>query len=185
MSILKPIDPSDATGTTKEIFEHLAQNMNRIPAMVRVMAHSPAITETYVHFNQALAKSSLSQRTLALITVAVAEINGCDYTLSIGIALAKRHGVEERELAFARAGRAEYDKTARTLEFATSIVRRAGQVPHADLERLRQNGFSDREIVDIIGAVGLNIFRNYFNLVVGTDIDVPVVRTGRSTQPVS
>jgi FMN-dependent NADH-azoreductase len=42
-----------------------------------------------------------------------------------------------------------------------SIVRRAGQVPHADVERLR----------------------NYFNLVVGTDIDVPVVRTSRSTQP--
>ena len=185
MSVLKPIEPSDATGVTKEIFDHLEKNMNRIPAMVRVMAHSPAIAETYMHFNQALAKSSLSPRTLALITVAIAEISGCDYTLSIGIALARRHGVEEPELAAARAGRAEDDKTARTLEFATSIVRRVGQVPHEDVERLRQSGFSDREIVDIIGAVGLNIFRNYFNLVVGTDIDVPVARTSRSAQLVS
>ena len=184
MSILNPIEPSDATGVTKDIFDHLEKNMSRIPAMVRVMAHSPAIAETYMHFNQALAKSSLSPRALALITVAVAEINGCDYTLSIGIALAKRHGVEEGELAAARAGRAEDGKTARMLEFATSIVRHAGQVPHADVERLR-NGLSDQEIVDIIGAVGLNIFRNYFNLVVSTDIDVPVVRTSRRAPLVS
>jgi hypothetical protein len=47
MSVLKPIDPSDATGTTKDIFDHLTQNMNRIPAMMRVMAHSPEIAETY------------------------------------------------------------------------------------------------------------------------------------------
>jgi len=165
------------------MFDRLAQNMGRVPSMLCVMAHSPAIADAYVHFNQALAKSSLSPRMLALIAVAIAEINGCDYTLSTGVALAKKRGVEERELAEARAGRADDDKTARTLEFATSIVRRAGQVPDGDVERLRQNGFSDQEIIDIIGAVGLNIFRNYFNLVVGTDIDVPVVRSSRSPQP--
>lgn len=185
MSVLQPIDPSAATGTTKEIFNHLEKNIHRIPAMVRVMAHSPAITETYLHFNQALAKSSLSQRTLALITVAIAEINGCDYTLSIGIALGKHHGIPEQELDAARSGHARDEKTALTLAFATSIVRRAGQVPRVEVDRLRRDGFSDAEIVEVIGAVGLNIFRNYFNLVVGTDIDVPVARTSRNAQLVS
>ena len=58
-------------------------------------------------------------------------------------------------------------------------------MPPADVERLRESGFSDRERIDIIAAVGLNIFRNSFNLVVGTDIDIPVVRTSRSPQLVS
>lgn len=182
MAVLDSIEPQVATGTTKALYDELEKTMNQVPSMVRIMANSPAVVDTYMHFNHALARSTLSQRTLALITVAIAEVSSCDYTLSIGIALAKRHGVPEQELNAARLGQASDDKTARTLEFATNIVRRAGQVPHAEVGRLRQNGFSDQEIVEIVAAVGLNIFRNYFNLVVGTDVDVPLVRTSRSAR---
>jgi hypothetical protein len=35
----------------------------------------------------------------------------------------------------------------------------------------------DEEIVEIIGMVALGAFRNYFDLVVGSDVDFPLVRT--------
>ncbi len=38
----------------------------------------------------------------------------------------------------------------------------------------------DEEIVEIVAAVALNVFRNYFNLIAGTEIDVPLVRTSRA-----
>jgi uncharacterized peroxidase-related enzyme len=182
MAVLKEIDPKHATGRTKELFDGLDRPLGRVPTMVRLMANSPAILDTYLHFSHALEETTLSPRVRALITVAIAEINGCDYTLSLGMALAKRQGVSDEDLQLARFGRAHDLKTADALCFATSIASRGGRVPRADVERLRRDGFSDAEIVDIVAAVAFNIFRNYFNLLLDPDIDSPVVRTSQTTQ---
>jgi alkylhydroperoxidase family enzyme len=184
MAVLTSIDPTVATGDTQQMFEALQRGIGRVPAMVRLMAHSPAILETYLHFNHALERTTLSPRMRALITVAIAERNGCDYTLSLGMALGRQQGVATDDLEAAREGRASDSKTADTLQFATDIVGRAGHVAPAQVERLRERGFSEAEIVDIVAAVGLNVFRNYFNLVLATDIDTPLVRAGNRTQAV-
>jgi AhpD family alkylhydroperoxidase len=180
MALLTEIDPKDATGQTKALFDRLERAVGRVPTMIRLMGASPAVLDAYLHFNHALEQTTLSPKTRALITVAIAELNGCDYTLSLGMALGKRQGVPEDELDAARSGRANDAKTRNTLEFATNVVRRAGRVPRANVERLLHNGFSSQEIVDIIAAVALNVFRNYFNLALATDIDSPIVRTKQS-----
>ena len=183
MAMLKPVDAQNATDSVKTAFERLERALGRVPEMINLMANSPSVLETYMHFNHALERTTLSPKTRALITVAIAEMNGCDYTLSLGMDLAKRQGVAEAELNAARLGSSHDSKTNDLLHFATSIVRNAGRVPYVDLERLRRQGVSDQEIVEVIAAVALNLFRNYFNLVAGTDIDSPVVRTVRSEQP--
>lgn len=48
------------------------------------------------------------------------------------------------------------------------------------MARLQRHGFSDAESVGLAGAVGLNVLRNYFNLVLDTDLDAPLVRTGEA-----
>lgn len=184
MAALTPIDPTVATGDTRQMFDALQRGIGRVPVMIQLMAHSPAILETYLHFNHALERTSLSPRTRALITVAVAELNSCDYMLSLGMALGIQQGVAMVELEAAREGHATDSKTADTLQFASDIVRRAGHVAPGEVERLREGGFSEAEIVDIVAAVGLNVFRNYFNLVLATDIDTPLVRAGNRTQAV-
>jgi alkylhydroperoxidase family enzyme len=46
------------------------------------MANSPATPETYLRFKEAFGKTKLTPALRGLIAVAVAEINGCDYSLS-------------------------------------------------------------------------------------------------------
>ncbi len=41
---------------------------------------------------------------------------------------------------------------------------------------MREAGFSDGEIVDILSITDKNIFTNLLKTVAGTDIDFPVVR---------
>lgn len=182
MALLTPIDPDVAAGDVRRMFDSLHRGIGRIPTMVRLMAHSPAVLDTYLHFNHALERTTLSATTRALITITVAELNGCDYTLSLGTSLAKQRGVGAEEIDLARAGTSRDAKTAQTLEFASNIVRSRGRVAVAEVERLREHGFTDAEIVDVVAAVVLNIFRNYFNLALGTDIDSPIVRSRHSTQ---
>ena len=121
----------------------------------------------------------MTPRLRGLISTAVAEINGCDYTLSIAFALGRREGLTEEELTDARRAEANDPRVSAALRFAAKIVRERGRVSGSDMAEVRNAGFSDEEIVEIIALVALNIFRNYFNLIAGTEVDFPLVRTNR------
>ncbi len=178
MQILRPIDPSTAIGKTKDLFGIIEQRLKRIPNMIRLMANSPAILGAYLQFNEAFEHTKLTPKLRGLITAAVSEINGCDYTLSIAMALGRHEGLSEDELTAARRAEANDPKTAAALRFAAKIVRERGHLPSSEVEGLRKAGFTDEEVVEIIAAVALNIFRNYFNLIATPEVDFPVVRTG-------
>ena len=61
------------------------------------------------------------------------------------------------------------------LEFVKRVVETRGDVGGQAIAVLKQAGFSDAEVVDITAHVALNLFTNYFNKVVDTDIDFPKV----------
>jgi uncharacterized peroxidase-related enzyme len=180
MQVLKPIDPANAAGKTKELFNVIEQRLGRIPNMIRLMANSPAVLGAYLRFNEAFEGTRLTPKMRGLIAVAVSEINGCDYTLSTAFALGRHEGLNEDELTAARRAEANDPKTAVALRFASKIVRERGHLPASEVDTLRNAGFTDEEIVEIIAAVALNIFRNYFNLIAGTEIDFPLVRTSQA-----
>ncbi len=180
MPTLKPIDPKDAVGKTRELLDFVQQRSNRVPNMVRLMANSPAVLGAYVNFASAFRDATLSAAIRDLIAVAVAEASGCDYTLSAVCTLARNSGRSDGELTDARRGRSDDPKTAAALRFAAEIVERRGHLPAAELDALRDAGFSDGEAAEIVAAVVLNIYRSYFNLVARPEIDFPAVRAGRA-----
>lgn len=55
------------------------------------------------------------------------------------------------------------------------MLRARGFVEDSDIEAVRAAGYGDGEIGEIIGAVALNIFTNYFNSVARTEVDFPAV----------
>jgi uncharacterized peroxidase-related enzyme len=180
MQTLAAVDPSTASGETKELFDITEQRLKRIPNMIRLLANSPAILDLYLRFNAAFEKTSLPRKLVSLITVAVSEINGCDYTLSTAMAIGRKEGLGEEEFAAARRAESSDARTAAALRFAAQIVQKRGHIPAAEIADLRKAGFKDAEIVEIIAAVSLNIFRNYFNLIAGTEVDFPLVKAGNA-----
>jgi alkylhydroperoxidase family enzyme len=59
--------------------------------------------------------------------------------------------------------------------YIRSIVENRGAAPDADLEAVKNAGFSEGEIAEVIANVALNIFTNYFNEAAKTEIDFPRV----------
>src|ERR1700709_1643291 len=53
-----------------------------VPNLFRLVGNSPAALEGYLGLNGALAKGALEAATRERIALAVAEINGCNYSLS-------------------------------------------------------------------------------------------------------
>jgi hypothetical protein len=46
-------------------------------------------------------------------------------------------------------------------------------VPASSIQALRDQGFTDGEIAEIVAHVALNIFTNYFNIALDVDVDLP------------
>jgi alkylhydroperoxidase family enzyme len=64
------------------------------------------------------------------------------------------------------------------VSFAAKVVRERGHITEADIKAVRDAGFSDGQIVEILAITAENVFTNLLNVVAETDIDFPVVRAG-------
>lgn len=178
MPTLKPVDPKTADGKTRMAIEATQKAFGLVPNIARIMANSPAVVQGWLDFNAALNGSAISTKLRELIAVAVAEANRCEYCLSAHTAIGKMVGLDENELLTARQFKSRDPKTDAALHFAHEIVVRRGELGAADVERVRQAGYSDGEIVEIIAVVCLTIFTNYFNHIAKTEVDFPRVEVG-------
>jgi uncharacterized peroxidase-related enzyme len=140
------------------------------------MASSPVSLQGFVANNGALAKA-LDLKTRERIALAVAQVNGCDYCLSahsyLGLNLAK---ITPEEIVLNRKGQSGDAKANAAVEFAAMIVRERGHVAAADIEAVREAGYTDAEIVEIVAVTAENVFTNLLNVVAETDIDFPIVK---------
>ncbi len=169
-----------APAASKPLLDGVHKKLGVVPNMFRVIALSPAALEGYLGFNGALSKA-LDVRTRERIAIAVAEANGCDYCLSAHTYLAlnlAKITAEDAELA--RGGSSTDAKAAAAVRFAIQVVKSRGGVGDADIAAVREAGFGDAQIVEIVGLVAENVFTNLLNKVTQTDIDFPVLRTAQA-----
>ena len=80
------------------------------------------------------------------------------------------------EMAAAQLGESSDPKTRAALLFALKVVGQRGQVSGADVQALRDAGFSDEQVVEILAHVALNLFTNYVNLAFAVPVDFPAVK---------
>ncbi len=175
MQTLKAVDPKQATGEVKEVLDRVQAKYGRVSNLLKTLANSPAALNAYFDFAGSLSRGLLSPKLREEIAVAVAEASGCEYCLSAHTAVGKMVGLSEHELAASRRFRSEDARRDAALQFAHEIVVRRGELDASDVEQVRQAGYSDGEIAEIIANVGLNIFTNYFNMIARTDLDFPKV----------
>jgi uncharacterized peroxidase-related enzyme len=175
MSRLAILQTETAPGKSKQLLEAVQAKLKITPNMTRVMANSPAVLEAYLAFSGALATGTLGAKLGELIALEVGEQNSCQYCVSAHSAIGKMVGLADSEIAAARDARSESAKNAAALQFARAIVVKKGLATDADVQTVRNAGFSDGEIAEIIAHVALNVFTNYFNNTAGVDVDFPKV----------
>lgn len=171
-----PISIDAAPEASRHSLQAVNSLLGSVPNLFRILATSPQALEGYLGLNGALSKGSLSAQTRERIALAVAELNGCDYCLAahtyLGTNLAK---LSISEIKANRLGTSTDAKAAAAVRFAVNIVRNRGKVSDTDVQVVRDAGYSDAAIIEIIGHVALNTFSNYINEVLRTEIDFPVV----------
>lgn len=176
MARLNPVNVDEAQGKAKDLLEGVKKAIGATPNLIKTFALSPAVLEGYLGFSGALKGASLSTKLQEQIALAVAGTNGCDYCASVHTAVGGSLGVSADELALNLRATASDPAVDVVLKFARAIVETKGFVSDEDIARVREAGYSDAAIAEIVAVVALNIFTNTFNHVAGTEIDFPIVR---------
>jgi len=175
MQRIRPVEPSEAEGRTKKLLEQAGASLGNAPNMIGALATSPAALEGYLTLNDALNGGELTAIFREKIALAVAQANACEYCLSSRSATAKQAGLTVSEIAASRESHSSDPKSDAGLKFTQQIVVQRGEVSDAAFDAVREAGFTDGDISEIIANVALNIFANYFNHVTQTAIDSPPV----------
>ena len=148
--------------------------MGGVPNLISTLAQSSAAASAYLAFNNALSQGSLEPKLRERIALVVGETNSCDYCLSAHTMLGAKAGLSADELIKARRGTSEDPKMASAVAFSRKLVADRGLVTDLDVTNLRDHGFTDGDIAEIVAHTALNIFTNYFNHVAGTEVDFPL-----------
>ena len=178
MSRIQPIDIDQAVGQAKDMLENVNKAMGAVPNLMRTLAHSPAALGAYLGFGKALGAGSLVATLREQIALTVSFANECSYCVSAHTALGKRFGIDEVELHRNLHASSRDPKVEAALEFALAVVQRKGRVTDEQLRAVREAGYGDGEIVEIIATVGITVFSNYFDHVAATELDFPSVEVG-------
>lgn len=81
MTYITTVEPNQAQGNLKGLYEAIQKNMGVVPSFLRVMGHRPDVLEVFMPLYQRLMKEEhkLSQVTKELVICYVSKINSCEY----------------------------------------------------------------------------------------------------------
>lgn len=179
MSRLQVVDPAQATGRVKEIFEGplKGKHLN----IFKGLGNSPVGLDAYIGIAGALSKGDLTAADHEVIQLAISEENNCEYCVAAHTVIGKGAGLSEEQTIAARRGDDTGDARKNAIAaFARALHSSKGFVSDDDLAAFKEAGFSDAHVVEVLTTYALAIFTNYFNHVNQTENDFPAAPSAKT-----
>lgn len=170
---VSPILEQQAPSALKQTFNTIQKKMGRVVNMFRNLANSPEALNCYLQMSEICDRCSLPKELREEIALVVSQANNCNYCLSAHSAIAKSFGMHEKEILSARKGQSQDKKWQAILKFCKAIIDKRGTVSDADVQELKNQGVTDKELCEIVLVTNLNMFTNYFNKIINTENDFP------------
>jgi AhpD family alkylhydroperoxidase len=171
MSRIQAIKPESATGHTAEVYGAIKKALGGVPNLFQGIGANSYVLQTFLGLGPSLKLlSGKEQETIALVT---AQKNNCEYCLAAHTMLGKMQGLSKEETLQIRQGKSQDTKQQALIRFVNEIVSEKGHVSDASLAELRAVGYTDAHVPEILLAVVINIYTNYFNHINQTVVDFP------------
>ncbi len=175
MSRINVVTNETATAEQHALLEGIESQLGAVPNFLRVFANSPAALRAFLGLHGIAGEGSLDAATRERIALALAQQNACEYCLSAHTAIARKAGLDGEEIAANRAGTSGDAKAAAAVKFARALAEHSGEVTSGEIRVVREAGYSDADIVEIITHVGMNILTNIVGKASRVAIDFPKV----------
>ena len=160
MTFVNTIPEEEASGELQRLYEENLESHGFIPNYVRAFSHRPEVMFAWGNLLGTI-KSNMDTRRYELVTLAAARALRSSYCmLAHSSVLLDQFYTSEQLIEIATdyhtADLAPADVA--MMAFAEKVVRAATAITQADVDDLKQHGFSDAEIFDIIAAAAARCF---------------------------
>ncbi|MCL6293760.1 carboxymuconolactone decarboxylase family protein [Jejuia spongiicola] len=176
---IETLNPETTTGKSKELFNAVQNKLGFIPNLIKVFGNSPATLQTYLSLGELTASGNFNNKFREQLALAIAEENACNYCLSAHTTIGKMNGLTVEETEQNRQGLAADAKTQAGLQFAQEVTKNRGQVSTETIQAVKEAGYNDGDILEIILNVVSNTLTNYVNHIAETEVDFPSVEAGK------
>lgn len=167
--------PDQVPAASKPTLDTFTRNIGFTPNMMAAFALSPIAFNAWATLLGSLSKA-LDVKTRDSIGLAVSEVNGCNYCLTVHSFTAEHMAKLPRdEIILARQGRATNPKRDSAIRFARKVAETRGQISDADLNAVRDAGYTDANVMEIVALVAMYTLTNFFNNVFDHEKDFPAV----------
>lgn len=172
---IQPLELDAATGRSKELLDEYVSRGGDPGPMVRAMAQAPVVLRGYMDLSRAVKRSHIDRRITERINLAVHEWLGCAYCLDAHTRAARKLGLSDRDIQLARQGTATDSKIAALVAFGQQLIAAPAEVTDRQIGELREYGYRDEQIAEVVALVALQQLSGSFNLVAGIEPAVEAV----------
>lgn len=176
MPRIKQLGFDEAQSWTKRLFKKVEEGFGTLPNMFKCMGNSDVALDGFLSFNNSIGAAKLGKKNVKMIILLTSQFNECEYCVSAHTKMALDAGLlTEDECVNARKVKGPDDKTTKMLEFAKKVKMTNGLVSDNDIKAVRDAGFDDQEIIEIIGTIVMINFANFVSNVGQPELDFPKV----------
>jgi uncharacterized peroxidase-related enzyme len=160
---------------SKSTLAAFTKNIGFTPNMMAAFAQSPIAFNAWATLLGSLSKA-LDVKTRDSIGLAVSEVNGCDYCLGVHSFTAEHMAkMPADDIILARKGHASDSKRDAAVQFARQVIESRGKVSDADVQVVRDAGYTEANVIEIVALVAMYSLTNFFNNVFDPEKDFPAV----------
>ena len=164
MPWIRVIDEGQATDELKHIYQQVAGQRGKVANIMKIHSLLPQTMKSHLDFYLSIqfAPGGITRQQREMLAVVVSAQNHCAYCLSHHAQALDHYWKDPKKLArftqhFKLVPLSEADQA--MLAYSDKLTRNPADVTAADVESLRQAGFSDEQILSI------NLIVSYFNFV--------------------
>lgn len=144
-----------------------------IPNLIGVLSNSPQALEMYQEVGKMNSRNSLTPQEIEVIQITAAAHNGCDFCVAGHTKVGTKLKIPENVLNALR-DRTKVDDNTKyqaLAQFVMQLIDKRGQVSDNELKDIKDAGYNDTNILDIVMGVALATLCNYANNVAKNDIN--------------
>jgi uncharacterized peroxidase-related enzyme len=169
------LHPEHVPADSKPTLDAFTKNIGFTPNMMAAFAHSPIAFNAWATLLGSLSKA-LDVKTRDSIGLAVSEVNGCNYCLTVHSFTAEHMAkLSADDIILARKGHATDPKRDAAVRFARRVIETRGHVSDEDVEAVTAAGYTHANMMEIVALVAMYSLTNFFNNVFDPEKDFPAV----------
>jgi uncharacterized peroxidase-related enzyme len=180
MPRIAALKPEQVPPESKPTLDMFTEIIGFTPNMMAAFAASPIAFNAWAALLGSLSKA-LDVKTRDSIGLALSEVNGCDYCLTVHSFTADHMAkLPANEIILARMGHASDPKRDAGIWFARKVAETRGKISDDDLKAVRDAGYTDANVIEIVALVAMYSLTNFFNNVLDPEKDFPAVASAGS-----